>query len=81
MQSSKRAYSQRILRCLINSDKEKYISYLNGREVMDWTAINTDAKNREDLLWGCSQGKQRPPRTNSKTQFTREVLVVDTGLK
>ena len=35
MQSSKRTFSQRILTRLINSNKEKYISYLSGREVMN----------------------------------------------
>ena len=44
MHSSKRTFSQRILSQLINSDREKYISYLNGREVMNWMAINTDPK-------------------------------------
>lgn len=52
MQSSKRTFSQRILTRLINSNKEKYISYLSGREVMNWMAINTDAKKIEKICHG-----------------------------
>ena len=41
MQSSKRTYSQRILTCLINSGKEKYISYLSEKadacKIPDWS--------------------------------------------
>ena len=52
MQSSKRTYSQRILTCLINSGKEKYISYLSGRELMNWMAIKTDVKKIENICHG-----------------------------
>ena len=56
MQSSKRTFSQRILTRLINSNKEKYISYLSGREVMNWMAINTDAKKVEKICHGAVPG-------------------------
>lgn len=56
MQSSKRTFSQRILTPLINSNKEKYISYLSGLEVMNWMAINTDAKKIEKICHGAVPG-------------------------
>ena len=56
LQSSKRTFSQRILTRLINSNKEKYISYLSGREVMNWMAINTDAKKIETICHGAVPG-------------------------
>ena len=56
MHSSKRTFSQCILSQLINSDREKYISYLNGREVMNWMAINTDAKKIEKICHGVVPG-------------------------
>ena len=57
MHSSKRTLSQRILSQLINSDREKYISYLNGREVMNWMAINTDAKRSRKFAMGLFLGQ------------------------
>ena len=49
-------FSQRILTNLINSDREKYISYPNGREVMNWMAINTDVKKIEKICHGTVPG-------------------------
>ena len=79
MQSSKRTYSQRILRCLINSDKEKYISYLSGREVMNRMAINTDAKKIEKICYGAvpraNNDLQEPIRKhNSQEKFSSLTL-------
>ena len=54
MQSSQRTFSQRILTPLINRNKEKYISYLSGREVMNWMAIKTDAKKIKKICDGAS---------------------------
>ena len=68
MQSSKRTYSQRILTCLINSGKEKYISYLNGREVMNRMAINTPKKSRRFAM-GLFPGQT----TTSKNQFENTI--------
>ena len=87
MQSSKRTYSQRILTCLINSGKEKYISYLSGRELMNWMAINTDVKKIENICHGAvlrpNDDLQELIRLTREEliRLTREALVVDTGLK
>lgn len=56
MQSSKRTFSQRILTCLFNSNKEKYICYLSGLEVMNWMAINIDTKKIEKICQGAVPG-------------------------
>lgn len=56
MQSSKRTFSQRILTCLINSDRDKYTSYQSGREVVNWMAINTDAKKIKKICHGAVPG-------------------------
>ena len=56
VQSSKRTFSQCVLTRLINSNKEKYISYLSGREVMNWMAINTDAKKIKMICHGAVPG-------------------------
>ena len=53
---SKRTFPRRILARLINSNKEKNISYLSGREVMNWMAINTDAKKIEKICHGAVPG-------------------------
>ena len=56
VQSSKRTFSQRIHSQLINSDRDKYTSYLIGREVMNWMEINTDAKKVEKMCHGVVPG-------------------------
>ena len=52
VKSSKRTFSQLIHSDLISSNKHKYISTANGREVINWMQLNTDSKKIEKMCGG-----------------------------
>ena len=52
IKSSKRTFSQLIHSDLINSNKKKYISIVNDREIINWMLLNSDAKKIEKVCGG-----------------------------